>query len=209
MAVRKKLLVEGKDDEHVLKHICGTCDVGHLDEVKNLGNVDELLVSIPTELRGSDLEAVGVIVDADTDMNSRWQSIRDQIISVGYQSVPIQPVADGTILDPPEGTLLPKVGIWIMPDNRTDGILEDFLRFLVRPPNDLFDHVEASVAAIPQELQRFKDLDKIKAVIHTWLAWQEDPGKPYGTAITAGFLDPNVAEVDTLVSWLKRLFFSS
>lgn len=34
MAVRKKLLVEGKDDEHVLKHICGTCDVGHLDEVK-------------------------------------------------------------------------------------------------------------------------------------------------------------------------------
>ncbi len=209
MAGRKILLVEGKDDENVLKHICGTRDVGHLDEVKNLGNVDELLASIPTELKGSDLESVGVIVDADINMNDRWQSIRNRVIGVGYHGVPTQPAQDGTILEPPEGTLLPKVGIWIMPDNRTDGILEDFLRFLVRPPNDLYDHVEASVAAIPQEHRLFKDLDEIKAIIHTWLAWQEDPGKPYGTAITAGFLDPNVAEVDTLVSWLKRLFFSS
>ena len=172
MAVRKKLLVEGTDDENVLKHICGTRGVGRLDKVKNLGGFYKLRASIPAELRESDLEAVGVVVDADTDMNSRWQSIRDQIISVGYQSVPIQPVVDGTILDPPEGTLLPKVGIWIMPNNRTDGILENFLRFLVRPPNDLFDHVEASVAAIPQEHRRFKDLDEIKAIIHTWLAWQ-------------------------------------
>ncbi|MYC15867.1 MAG: hypothetical protein F4Y39_19250 [Gemmatimonadetes bacterium] len=209
MAVRKKLLVEGTDDENVLKHICGTRGVGRLDKVKNLGGFYKLRASIPAELRESDLEAVGVVVDADTDMNSRWQSIRDQIISVGYQSVPIQPVVDGTILDPPEGTLLPKVGIWIMPNNRTDGILENFLRFLVRPPNDLFDHVEASVAAIPQEHRRFKDLDEIKAIIHTWLAWQEDPGQPYGIAITAGFLDPNIAEVDPLVSWLKRLFFDS
>ncbi len=209
MAGKKILLVEGKDDENVLKNICGTRGVGRLDEVKKLGNVDELLASIPTELKGSDLEAVGVVVDADINMNNRWRSIRNRVIGAGYHDVPMQPAQDGTILDPPEGTLLPKVGIWIMPDNRTDGILEDFLRFLVRPPNDLFDHVETSVAAIPQEHRLFKDLDEIKAIIHTWLAWQEDPGKPYGTAITAGFLDPNVAEVDTLVSWLKRLFFSS
>ena len=207
MAVRKKLLVEGKDDENVLKHICGTRDVGRLDEVKPLNSVDNLLETLPTELRGSDLEAVGVFIDADINMNDRWQSIRNRVIGVGYQDVPTQPAQDGTILEPPERTLLPKVGIWIMPDNRTDGILEDFLRFLVPLPNDLFDHVETSVAAIPQEHRLFKDLDEIKAIIHTWLAWQEDPGKPYGTAITAGFLDPNVAEVDTLVSWLKRLFF--
>ena len=43
MAGKKILLVEGKDDENVLKHICGNqADVGiHLDEVKNLGGVDE------------------------------------------------------------------------------------------------------------------------------------------------------------------------
>jgi len=40
-----------------------------------------------------------------------------------------------------------------------------------------------------------------------WLAWQQEPGKPLGTAITARFLDPTVAQVDVLVSWLNRLYF--
>ena len=31
---------------------------------------------------------------------------------------------------------------------------------------------------------------------------------PPGMAINTRFLDANVAEVDVLVSWLKRLFFS-
>jgi hypothetical protein len=39
------------------------------------------------------------------------------------------------------------------------------------------------------------------------VAWQKEPGKPLGTAITAKFLNPNVAQVDILVAWLKRLFF--
>ena len=96
-----------------------------------------------------------------------------------------------------------------MPNNRTSGILEDFLRFLVPQPNILFDHAKTSVAAIPEGERRFKPLDEPKAVIHTWLAWQEEPGRPFGTAISACFLDPNVPEVDVLADWLKRLFFPS
>ena len=96
-----------------------------------------------------------------------------------------------------------------MPNNQTSGILEDFLRFLVPQPNILFDHAKASVAAIPEGERRFKQLDEPKAVIHTWLAWQEEPGRPFGTAITARFLDPNVPEVDVLAAWLKRLFLPS
>ena len=208
MADRKILLVEGTDDEHVLKHICGNRNVPHLDEVKQHGGVDRLLESVPVRLKASEEgDVIGVIIDADTDMSAQWQSVRDRIIAVGYGQVPEQPAADGTILDPPADTLLPRLGIWIMPDNRTDGILEDFLRFLVPQPSNLFDHVEASVATIPEDDRRFSELENPKAIIHTWLAWQEEPGRPLGTAITARFLDPHVAEVDTLVSWLNRLFF--
>ena len=35
---RKILLVEGTDDEHVLKHICGNHGIPHLDEVKPCGS---------------------------------------------------------------------------------------------------------------------------------------------------------------------------
>lgn len=208
MADKKILLVEGPDDAHVLKHICGNRDIAPLDEVKPHGGVDKLLESIPVQLKASeDGDIVGIVIDADTDVKARWQSLRNCLIRVGYQSVPADPDQDGTILDPPPGTLLPRVGIWIMPDNKTRGILEDFLRFLVPQGSTLFNHVESSVATIPKGDRRFSQLAKPKAIIHTWLAWQEDPGKPLGTAITARFLVSKVAEVDVLVSWLNRLFF--
>ena len=209
MRNRKILLVEGVDDEHVMKHICGNHGIPDLDEIRQHGGAPKLLESIPVRIKASEEgDVVGVIIDADTDMHSCWRSIRGRIVEIGYRHVPDQPAPDGTILDPPEGTLLPRFGVWIMPDNRTDGILEDFLRFLVPQPNVLFDHVNDSVAAIPGGERRFRQPeDEPKAIIHTWLAWQRDPGKPFGTAITARFLDPNVAEALVLVLWLRRLFF--
>jgi len=125
---------------------------------------------------------------------------------VGYEKLRDNPAAEGTIVEPPAGKFLPRVGIWIMPDNQTKGILEDFLRFLVPEGSALFEHVKSSVAAIPQGERRFHLLAEPKAVIHTWLAWQEEPGKPLGTAITARYLDPDVTQVDVLVSWLNRLY---
>ncbi len=207
MAGRKILLVEGNDDGHVLKHICAERGVGMLDEVKPQGNVQRLLENFPVRLKESNVEALGVVIDADTDLTARWQSLRDRLTTAGYPTVPVQPAPTGTILPPPSNSLLPRVGVWIMPDNQTKGILEDFLHFLVPTGSLLFSHVESSVAGIPEGERRFSQLDQPKAVIHTWLAWQKEPGKPLGTAITAKFLDPNVAQVDVLVAWLRDLFF--
>lgn len=154
-----------------------------------------------------DGDIVGLVIDADSDLNSRWQSLRDVVIRAGYRDVPTTPERDGTILDHPVGALLPRIGVWIMPDNQTKGILEDFLRFLVPAGSHLFDYVKFSVANIPEGEKRFSQQAEPKALIHTWLAWQEEPGNPFGTAITTRALDPEVAQVDVLVSWLMRLFF--
>ena len=210
MANRKMLLVEGVDDEHVLKHICGNRDIPHLDEVKQLGGDRELLSTIPVQLKASSEEGdvVGVVMDADTNVSARWQSVRHRFLEAGYPEVmvPDQPDPDGTILESPTGTLLPRAGIWIMPDNTTTGILEDFLAFLVPQPDLLFKYAITSVDFIPDK--RFSELDKPKAVMHTWLAWQQEPGQPYGTAITSRFLDVSLPQADLLVSWLNRLFFA-
>ena len=206
MPGRKILLVEGRDDEHVLKHICGNRGIPHLDEVVPHDGDKDLLESIPTRLRfAEEGDVVGVIIDADTDLGARWQAIRDRLVKAGYRDVPSEPDPNGTIFEPSSGSLLPKTGVWIMPDNRTPGILEDFLRFLVPQPSAVLDHAIASVDSLPEK--RFKDKDRPKAVIHTWLAWQKKPGRPYGTAITARFLDPGVPQADALASWLRRLFF--
>jgi hypothetical protein len=207
MTGKKILLVEGSDNEHVLRHICGERGVGKLDEVKPQGDVIRLLENFPVRLKESDVEALGVVIDADTDLAARWQSLSDRLTKAGYESVPVNPAPAGTILAPPADSLLPRVGVWIMPDNQTKGILEDFLHFLVPSGSELFGHVKSSVAAIPEGERRFSQLAEPKAIIHTWLAWQQEPGKPLGTAITAKFLDANVAQVDVLVAWLKELFF--
>ena len=158
-------------------------------------------------LKESGIESLGVVLDADTDLAGRWDALKHSLVHAGYTTVPAHPALGGTILDPPPNTLLPRFGVWIMPDNLTTGKLEDFLRFLVPSGNRLFQHVEFSVHGIPEAERRFSKPDEIKAIIHTWLAWQAEPGKPFGTAISAKFLDPNVPRVDVLVAWLKRLFF--
>lgn len=207
MPGKKILLVEGIDDEHVLKHLCGQRGVGKLDEIKPQGSVEQLLENFPVRLKESEIEILGVVLDADTDLEGRWDALKHRLKQAGYGGVPDHPAANGTILDPPPNTLLPRFGVWIMPDNQSKGILEDFLRFLVPTGSRLFEHVKSSVAGIPEEDRRFSQLAEPKAIIHTWLAWQEEPGKPLGTAITAKFLNPNVTQVDILVGWLKRLFF--
>lgn len=208
MATKKVLWVEGKDDEHVMKHLSSNRGVPHFDEIKSLEGCTNLLESLHVRLKaGGDGIIAGIVIDADIDIAARWRSLRDQLLKTGYQAVPDNPSPGGTIIDPPEDAFLPRVGVWIMPDNQTRGILEDFLKFLVPVGSRLFDHVTSSIDTIPEGERRFNQLADPKAIIHTWLAWQEDPGKPLGTAITMRYLDANVAQVDVLVSWMNRLFF--
>ena len=77
----KILLVEGIDDEHVLKHICGNRGISPLDEIKNHGGKDELLESIPVRLKGLNGEGdvVGVVIDADTNLDARWPIYQTRI----------------------------------------------------------------------------------------------------------------------------------
>ena len=206
MADRKILLVEGTDDEHVLMHICGNRDIPRIDEIRSHGGVDELLEVIPVRISLTEPgDVFGVVIDADTNLANRWRSVRDRIIDTGYLDVPEQPVAEGTILNPPADSRLPRLGLWVMPNNQSPGILENFLQFLIPDGDALLAYAKACLQNLPE--RRFIANDEPKALIHTWLAWQEEPGKPYGTAITARFLDPYQPEADILAAWLRRLFF--
>lgn len=208
MAGKRVLMVEGVDDEYVVKHICGERNLGSIDRIRNCKGKDPLLDDIAVQLKESDIFAVGVLLDADTDLQARWQAVRHRLQQAGYGSVPVAPDIVGTVIAAPAGTLLPRVGIWLMPDNQVPGILEDFLRFLVPENDPLFAHVEHSIDTIPPIHSRFDDLKKPKARIHTWLAWQEEPGKPFGQAITARYLDPDLPAADVFAQWLHRTFFA-
>lgn len=207
MSGKKVLLVEGPDDEHVVKAFLGHRELVWLEEIKAYRGKTQLLEALPVRLKQSDIAALGVLIDADTDLESCWQAVRQRLIQAGYSEWPSQPDPEGTIASGPPGTLLPRVGVWLMPDNRTPGILEDFLRLLVPVAGQgLLKHAELAIETIPLGERRFVDPKRSKALIHTWLAWQEEPGRPLGQAITARFLDSSAQEAELFANWLLRLF---
>lgn len=208
MAGKRVLMVEGPDDEHVVKHICSERRLGNIETIRSYGGKDPLLEGIGARLKESDVVALGILLDADTDLQACWKSVTHRLKQAGYAATPDTPSPDGTVVHAPVNSLLPRVGIWLMPDNRVPGILEDFLRFLVPVDDPLFAHVEQSLATIPSANCRFSELKKPKAKIHTWLAWQEEPGKPFGQAISARYLDPNLPGANSFASWLQRTFFA-
>lgn len=211
MVGRRILLVEGSDDEHVVKNLCGVLGLGIIDEIKPHQNVERLLAAVPVRIKASDQsgDVLGVILDADTNLTGRWHGLRDTLRAAGYPAVPDLPTAEGVILgavDTPSLPALPRIGVWLMPDNRLPGNLEDYMALLVPPDSPLFGHAKTSLDGIPPAQRRFKDADRSKALIHTWLAWQAEPGRPLGIAIKARFLDPSLPQARVFVDWLKRLY---
>lgn len=210
-AQKTVLLVEGTDDEHVVKHFCGLYALGKIGEIKDLKGKSQLLDSINVHLKGSDLTRLGIMLDADGSAESTWQSVRGRLQASGYTNLPAGLSAEGMLIDDPD-TDLPKVGIWIMPDNQSAGLLENFLRGLIPDEDALIKLAEQSIARIPSEQRLFSAEKTPKALMHTWLAWQQEPGYPFGTAISSGYLKPALLTTKNpvtinFVNWLRRTFF--
>jgi hypothetical protein len=198
------LLVEGRDEMHVVHHLSNYAGImrGSFDTIPKNG-YSELLESLEVHLLESDLQRLGVVVDADYDLDARWTSLRNRLISSGYSSLPEFPQPAGIVILQHDK---PKLGVWLWPNNSLPGILEDFVSYLV-PDNDyLWTYACQAVDSIPMENRRFKNSYLPKVYIHTWLAWQEEPGTPLGQAITKRYLDASLPDAQKFIEWLKRLF---
>lgn len=197
-----RLLVEGKDDLHVIAALLMHHEVPDIFKIKATEGFENLIQILPVELKGSEVERLGIVVDADTDLAAHWASVSNVLRASGYNDVPAAP--------PPDGALYvrenePVVGVWLMPDNTTTGMLEDFIKFLVPEDDVLWGHAGSSLDAVIDKCE-FPAQHRSKAHLHTWLAWQKEPGRPIGQAITHGYLDPEVPQADLLISWIKHLF---
>ena len=211
---RNILVVEGSNDEHVFKHLPARHGGPKFDAIIACKGVSEVIKRLPTILRTyvDAADVVGVVIDADNDPVKRWREIRRAFTDAGYPNVPRQPHPRGTIVQKPRGgsqssaaTLLPRAGIWMMPDNKSAGALEDWLiSTLMR--DEFINHVKSSVDTIPNKYRKFRAQDYSKAMVLTVLAWQKQPGRQYDVAIKAGYFEPQGPLGRTLISWLNMLY---
>ena len=207
----KKLLVEGDTDKRVIPYLMEANGVewGPRNNpavfIEPYGGMDELLKRnvIENELKVARLEALGVLFDANGDAQQRWNQIRIRYRDE-FDNLPAEMPAAGLNLGHALG---PRFGIWIMPDNQFFGMLEDFLAQLI--PDDLrglYEIAGTCVAEAKRNGAPFKDVHRTKAEIHTWLAWQDEPGKQLHQAVHHRVLDPKKPESQAFVNWFRRLF---
>ena len=80
MAIR--ILVEGKDDSSVISHLLNRHKISGYDIVQKEG-LENLLATLPIELKGSGIDNLLIIVDTDTNIEGHWQAIRNILIESG------------------------------------------------------------------------------------------------------------------------------
>jgi len=174
-----------------------------LPEITPAGDLDHLLHGVETAVMTSTGRAVGFALDADSPLADRWKAVRERLGKSDVKTPDIPP---------PEGFVgesaqyKAKVGVWLMPDNQQDGTLETFLRGLVDDGDPLIGHAECATTKAKGLGAAFRESDSLKATIHAWLAWQEEPGLPYGTAIRARYFGHDSPAAKAFVMWFKRLY---
>lgn len=201
-----RLIVEGRDDQWSI--IALTTRNGwdwnnpapHLPYINNAEGVESALEAISVSVRT--YPRVGIVLDADIAPMDRWNAVRTRLLPSGIP-LPESPAPDGTIVEW-QGK---RVGVWLMPDNQNPGKLEDFLAVLVPPEDRCWPWAEQVTLKAREEYgAAFATPDSIKARIHTWLAWQQEPGLPFGTAITAATFAHDAALATTFVKWMSQLY---
>ena len=199
----QKLLVEGKDDQHVIWALCQKFGLAQTFEVIDSEGIEELLQEFPVRLKEGGTNTVGVIIDADTNLAGRWQSLKDILSKAGY-TVPDELPQTGLIISAENQK---RFGAWIMPDNHLNGMLEDFIQFLVPVDDQLLPMVKDHLTSIEsRSLHKYAGVHRAKALVHAWLALQESPGTPMGQAITKRYLSTDQQTCQNFINWLTELF---
>lgn len=201
------LLVEGSSDQQFIYQLTNRAGIPRgayrIPTWEEGGGFQTVVDSLPAVLVGSVVQRVGIVVDADDDPVARWRSITNKLHGEGY-NLPAEPVVGG-LVHQEEGKRI-AVGVWLMPDNLHQGMLED-MAFQLLPTGDLlWPHAVDAVARVAKLEQRFKRTYTIKAQLHTWLAWQDEPGTPLGLAVKREYLQGDAPLSVEFVRWLRRLF---
>lgn len=211
-----RLLVEGTTDSYFFSHLF--VKRGLYEKPKDQvvpkgfgitakGSYSEIKSGLAEELKIQHLDIIGIVVDADESLDKRWKDLRTHVQSLGYSDIPEKPDPQGSILET-EGKK--RLGIWLMPDNEINGILEHFIAWMVKDKdaNPVWRHVEHSINTLPKNpiFPVFDEKDLAKAQLSTWLAWQKEPGHPIGLAVTKNYVNAGAESADPFIDWIKRLF---
>ena len=215
----KKLLVEGEADRDFFMACLREAELA--DQVwvgppiefskrrYGKGNALHILPDLIQGLADGHSTRLALIVDADfpeSDLGfvKTWKKISMILCNSGYRIPNIPPKSTGGFsFSHNDG--LPNFGLWIMPNNATDGLLEDFIKTsILITEKSLLEHAITTVKNLPN--RKFKDIHLSKAEIATWMAWQKMPGQSIAGTIGGELLDFKAGQAKQFLDWLRLVY---
>ena len=174
--------------------------------IEDMGGEDNLLdrKKLMIRLKDPTTKHFGIILDADHDAGKKWDKLRPTCAGF-FKDLPNDFPATGLIATNDRDQ---RLGVWIMPDNKSHGILETFLTFLVpdHETNPLRKFASEACGTATERGANFKPAHRDKAEIHTWLAWQDEPGQQLHAAVQQRILDPTSEYAAPFVRWFRELY---
>ena len=199
------LLVEGVDDKHVVRHVRDHQDQPDMPafDIRDKDGITNLISAIGPEIKAPGRLAVGILADANDDPKARWQEIADKLRKAGIKAPDRMDSTGGVVVTSKVDR--PRVGVWLMPDNESQGELEDFVEKLIPKGDPVWPLAERYVKGIPCDARKFQPGKIARARIHAWLATRAEPRK-MGAAIGVGDLDATAPLATTFAEWLRAVF---
>ncbi len=202
MGENNLLLVEGTNDLHIISAFCGVQQIPKVFKIENCDSDSKVLKKLDAYINSSvPINKIAIVLDADEKgFEQRKQSVeailnRNDIITENIY------YTNGAIIHSDNC----RIGVWIMPNNQDYGRIEDFIIGLI--DTKAIDYAKAtSIEAKAKKLGDFKDVHISKAIVHSYLAWQDEPGCPIGQSITKQVLKPNTETAQIFKNWLLNMF---
>ncbi|WP_156965835.1 DUF3226 domain-containing protein [Paraburkholderia bannensis] len=209
---KRLLIVEGNDDISLISAIMRSriegwetpqqflVDIAMAGRESSTGGKSAITAKSAYTKIKSGRSHVGFVLDADNDCAAAKQRLENVVAE-------IKGLCDA------DGLECPKIDFWVMPNNASNGMIEDFALTLI-PGSSLLQHAEdSSTSAKGSHAAPFRNGDgaqganhSSKAKIRTWLAWQDEPGMRMGHAVAAKVIDPRSPGADAFVNWFNALF---
>jgi hypothetical protein len=222
------LFVEGEDDKSFFTKIIALTDLNA--DIPNIqvappkefngkdskGGIFERLPFLLEQIKDGTLSKLAIVVDADYDKKEGGGLGCQRTIDKIAEIVSVPPYHFALTERPKlqSGGLLFKssngyntLGLWVMPDNQQDGMLEDFIKDCIKSDElALFNYAKEVVKNVPNK--KFEEHHHSKAEVATWIAWQKPPGHGiyYSVRENNLLLDEESKLFKELKVWLKQVF---
>lgn len=207
----QRVFVEGPNDGAVINKVIAArlkvdlaTPPSHriIDAPVGEGGFDEALRRFSAALEARRPTRLGLVVDRDAldGKPDRWPSVAAVLRTAGLDAGEAPP-AEGVRQQVAWG----RVGVWLMPDNHSPGDLESLLEAMLPAKGPLWAHATTVTDQSRSVGARWRDPQRSKACLHAWLAWQDPPGNPYGTAIEAGAFDVSAPAAVRFADWFGWL----